>query len=78
MFFYTICNSGICLFVEVQAISTEVKNQIDHFKPYIHMIQALRNPGMRQRHWDKLADETGYYVLEYIFIVVKLRTTLIL
>jgi Dynein heavy chain, N-terminal region 2 len=33
-------------------VAEEVKRQIDEFKPFIPLIQGLRNPGMRQRHWE--------------------------
>lgn len=44
----------------VQQVATEVKSQIDDFKPYIPLIQGLRNPGMRSRHWDLLSEELGF------------------
>jgi len=33
-------------------VAQEIKQAIEDFKPYIPLIQGLRNPGMRQRHWD--------------------------
>jgi len=33
-------------------VAQEIKQSIEEFKPYIPLIQGLRNPGMRQRHWD--------------------------
>ncbi|KAL7746739.1 hypothetical protein RI367_007902 [Sorochytrium milnesiophthora] len=38
-------------------IANQVKEEMDGFKPYLPLIQALRNPGMRDRHWDKLSAE---------------------
>jgi dynein heavy chain len=35
----------------------EIKDQIEDFKPNIPLIQALRNPGMRNRHWEMLTEE---------------------
>ena len=32
---------------------------MDEFKPYLPLIQALRNPGMRDRHWERLSDDLG-------------------
>ena len=32
---------------------------MDEFKPYLPLIQALRNPGMRDRHWDRLSEDLG-------------------
>lgn len=31
-------------------VATEIKKQIEDFKPYIPLIQGLRNPGMRNRY----------------------------
>ncbi|XP_060531534.1 dynein axonemal heavy chain 1-like [Cylas formicarius] len=43
----------------VQNVAIEIRNQIDNFKPLIPLLMSLRNPGMRQRHWDKISEETG-------------------
>ena len=37
-----------------QQVAQEVKDWIEEFKPYIPIIQALRNPGMRKRHWEQV------------------------
>ncbi|KAK5644094.1 hypothetical protein RI129_007939 [Pyrocoelia pectoralis] len=53
------------LFAEIQAVQSvalEIKKQIEGFRPMIPLIQTLRNPGMRQRHWDALKSETGIVV----------------
>ena len=44
-------------FVDIPAcqdVAQEVKRWIEEFKPYIPLIQALRNPGMRKRHWEQV------------------------
>lgn len=41
------------------SVSGILKNEIDEFKPYLPLIQALRNPGMRDRHWDRLSEDLG-------------------
>lgn len=41
----------------MQQVAVEIKNQIEDFRPNIPLIQALRNPGMRNRHWEKLTEE---------------------
>ncbi|KAK4887372.1 hypothetical protein RN001_003643 [Aquatica leii] len=46
----------------VQSVALEIKRQIDEFKPLIPLIQTLRNPGMRPRHWELLKAETGIAV----------------
>lgn len=38
----------------IQQIAVTVKGQIEDFKPNIPLIQALRAPGMRNRHWEEV------------------------
>ena len=40
-------------------ISKTIKNQIAEFMPVMPLVAALRNPGMRERHWEGLAEKTG-------------------
>jgi hypothetical protein len=40
-------------------VAEEVKKQIEEFKPFIPLIQGLRNPGMRQRHWELVSSFIG-------------------
>nr|XP_034195945.1 dynein heavy chain 1, axonemal-like [Osmia lignaria] len=59
---YRVITRGVRTFQEfpkVQAIATTIRDQIDEFKPYIGLIQALRNPGMKDRHFDQLSAQTG-------------------
>lgn len=42
---------------DVQKVAMDIKDQIEDFKPNIPLIQALRNPGMRNRHWEMLTEE---------------------
>ena len=37
-----------------QIIAQEAKGWVENFRPYIPLIQALRNPGMRKRHWEQV------------------------
>ena len=39
-------------------VATEVKKQIEEFKPFIPLIQGLRNQGMRNRHWEQVCLHT--------------------
>ncbi|KAI9349443.1 dynein heavy chain and region D6 of dynein motor-domain-containing protein [Zopfochytrium polystomum] len=39
------------------SVANQIKDEIDEFKPFLPLIQALRNPGMRDRHWEKLSEE---------------------
>ncbi|KAH9558616.1 hypothetical protein CY35_06G017100 [Sphagnum magellanicum] len=41
----------------------ELKRQIVEFNVHVPMIYALRNPGMRDRHWKKLSDMLGFEVV---------------
>jgi dynein heavy chain len=41
------------------AIASQVRDEVDVFRPKVPIILALRNPGMRDRHWKELADRTG-------------------
>ncbi|TYZ63897.1 hypothetical protein PybrP1_001177 [[Pythium] brassicae (nom. inval.)] len=41
-------------------IAETVKEQILVFKPYVPLITALRNPGMRPRHWAELSRNIGF------------------
>ncbi|XP_070580015.1 dynein axonemal heavy chain 1-like isoform X2 [Ptychodera flava] len=46
----------------VQHVAKEIKQWVEEFKPYIPLIQGLRNPGMRERHWQNLSQELGFTV----------------
>ncbi|XP_078000357.1 dynein axonemal heavy chain 1-like isoform X2 [Glandiceps talaboti] len=46
----------------VQNVALEIKQWVEDFKPYIPLIQGLRNPGMRERHWQALSQELGFTV----------------
>lgn len=40
-------------------VALAVRDQIEAFKPYIGVIQALRDPGMKTRHFEELNNQTG-------------------
>ncbi|XP_030213444.1 dynein heavy chain 1, axonemal [Gadus morhua] len=42
---------------DCQAVAVEICDKIEDFRPYIPLIQGLRNPGMRMRHWQQLSDD---------------------
>ncbi|XP_060076356.1 dynein axonemal heavy chain 1-like, partial [Ylistrum balloti] len=44
----------------VQNVASEIKGNVEDFKPYIPLIQGLRNPGMRNRHWEQLSGDLGF------------------
>lgn len=33
---------------------------MEAFKKFVPLVQALRNPGMRERHWDQLTEQLGF------------------
>ncbi|XP_041081390.1 dynein heavy chain 1, axonemal [Polyodon spathula] len=38
-----------------QDVATDIRGKIEEFRPYIPLIQGLRNPGMHNRHWELLS-----------------------
>lgn len=40
-------------------LAARLKSEMEDFKPNLPLIQALRNPGMKERHWTKLSEELG-------------------
>lgn len=47
----------------VQEVANQIKMAIEEFKPFIPLIQGLRNPGMRKRHWEELSEELGVNIV---------------
>ncbi|XP_053785531.1 dynein axonemal heavy chain 1 isoform X3 [Desmodus rotundus] len=45
-----------------QEVALDIRTRIEEFKPYIPLIQGLRNPGMRHRHWEVLSNEININV----------------
>ncbi|XP_067444208.1 dynein axonemal heavy chain 1 isoform X2 [Thunnus thynnus] len=41
---------------DCQMVATVIRGKIEDFRPYIPLIQGLRNPGMRSRHWEMLSE----------------------
>uniref|UniRef100_A0A3Q3STI9 Dynein, axonemal, heavy chain 1 n=1 Tax=Mastacembelus armatus TaxID=205130 RepID=A0A3Q3STI9_9TELE len=41
---------------DCQMVATVIRSKIEDFRPYIPLIQGLRNPGMRTRHWEMLSE----------------------
>lgn len=40
-------------------IANKIKAQVMEFIPEVPLIVTLRNPGMRERHWEKIAQQLG-------------------
>ena len=51
-------------FAKISALAKATQNEVIAFKPKASLILSLRVPGMRQRHWDKLAEVTGRPVVK--------------
>ncbi|KAM4613811.1 dynein axonemal heavy chain 1 [Polymixia lowei] len=41
---------------DCQTVANDICSKIEDFRPNIPLIQGLRNPGMRSRHWQVLSD----------------------
>eukprot|EP01105_Mastigella_eilhardi_P018534 TRINITY_DN42_c0_g2_i2.p1 TRINITY_DN42_c0_g2~~TRINITY_DN42_c0_g2_i2.p1 ORF type:complete len:4316 (+),score=1161.39 TRINITY_DN42_c0_g2_i2:1869-12950(+) len=50
-------NTPACL-----SIVTNIRHQMETFQPHMPLITALRNPGMRPRHWEKLRKDMEFNV----------------
>ncbi|KAI9093996.1 dynein heavy chain, N-terminal region 2-domain-containing protein, partial [Phlyctochytrium arcticum] len=40
-------------------VADSVKNRLDRFKAHLPLISVLRNPGLRDRHWEQMAEIVG-------------------
>lgn len=36
--------------------------QLEDFRKHVPLIQAMREPGLRSRHWEQLAQKLGFSV----------------
>lgn len=52
-------------------MAMQMKGRVEEFKPFIPLIQGLRNPGMRIRHWDLLSNELGFSVQPKVFHSIR-------
>ncbi|KNE55583.1 hypothetical protein AMAG_01474 [Allomyces macrogynus ATCC 38327] len=43
-------------------VAEGIKNKIDKFKVHLPLISVLRNPGLSQRHWDRMAQIVGHAI----------------
>merc|ERR1719424_911364 len=57
------------------AIAEQIRMELEAFKPNVPIVIALRNAGMRDRHWDQLSevmgkkihpDESGYTLQQFL------------
>ena len=40
---------------DCHGIAKQIKQEMEDFRPFMPVVTALRNPGMRDRHWDELS-----------------------
>ena len=45
-------------------IATQIKDEVEAFMPVMPLVTALRNPGMRARHWAEMSKATGKDLLQ--------------
>eukprot|EP00741_Cyanophora_paradoxa_P007767 tig00001206_g7515.t1 len=43
-------------------VANALKGKLDEFKVHLPLITALRNPGLRDRHWGKLSEALGFTI----------------
>lgn len=46
-----------------RTVAQNVKTEVDDFKENIPLIAALCNPGLRDRHWEKLSEVSSHVVV---------------
>jgi len=46
-----------------EGIASNILNQVTNFKPEVPLIVTLRNPGMRERHWNMIAKEMNVDIM---------------
>ena len=51
----------------VRALSAKVSD----FKPYLPVIRNLRNPGLKERHWDDLISQTGIHLTKQLTVTLE-------
>jgi dynein heavy chain len=49
-------------FPSAASVASNVKLQLDQFKPYIPLIGAVANKGLRERHWEEVAHLVGFTI----------------
>ncbi|XP_045539469.1 dynein axonemal heavy chain 1 [Papilio machaon] len=47
---------------KIQKVALDIRDDIDEFRPLIPILQAVKNPGMKERHWKEFMDKAGITV----------------
>ncbi|CAG5057893.1 unnamed protein product [Parnassius apollo] len=47
---------------KIQNVALTIRDDIDAFRPLIPILQAVKNPGMKERHWKQFMDRAGITV----------------
>ncbi|XP_057321703.1 dynein axonemal heavy chain 1 isoform X2 [Microplitis mediator] len=47
---------------DILKITAYINNKIQSFKPYIHLINIIEFPGMKERHFDEINEHTGIQI----------------
>ncbi len=55
-------SKALAEFESISKMALAVRAEIDAFKPVMPLVTALRNPGLRPRHWDNLSSELGFEI----------------
>ena len=55
-------SKALAEFESIADLAVSVRAEIDKFKPLMPIVIALRNPGLRDRHWDQLSVDLGFKV----------------
>ena len=61
-------------------VATKLRNEIDEFKPIVPVAKALRNPGMRDRHWEDLSkklaevNKADYTLIDPATLTLRIAT----
>ncbi|KAM9758655.1 dynein axonemal heavy chain 1 [Menidia menidia] len=50
------CSTQLKDIADSQVVATIIMSKIEEFWPCVTLIQCLRNPGMKNRHWDMLSE----------------------
>nr|XP_061814136.1 dynein axonemal heavy chain 1-like [Nerophis lumbriciformis] len=41
---------------DCKSVASHIRAKIEEFRPYVPLVQGLRNPGMRMHHWESLSE----------------------